>query len=56
MKLGKAGVKTAFLVLFYCVVWMFLEVILYGEVQNRAVDDIMMFMFIPAFYKAMKDK
>ena len=36
----------------YCGVWMLLEVLLYGELQPRLVDDIMMVLFIPMIYKA----
>ena len=36
----------------YCCIWMLLEVLLYGELQPRLVDDIMMTLFIPMIYKA----
>ena len=36
----------------YCSIWMLLEVLLYGELQPRLVDDIMMVLFIPMIYKA----
>jgi hypothetical protein len=36
----------------YCSIWMLLEILLYGELQPRLVDDIMMILFIPMIYKA----
>ena len=38
----------------YCLVWMILEKILYGEVINRSVDNIIIFLFIPVIYVATK--
>lgn len=34
----------------YCLIWMALEKILYGEVINRSVDNIIMLLFIPIIY------
>lgn len=38
----------------YCCVWQMLELILYGEVQSRKVDDVIMLLFIPVIYLATK--
>ena len=48
-------IKTLFVVLLYCIVWSLLEVILYGQAENRDVDNIMMVLFIPMIYKAVGD-
>ena len=48
--------KTLFVLWFYCVVWMLLEIILYGQAENRQVDSIMMCFFTPIIYKAMEEK
>lgn len=34
-------------------IWMGLELLLYGEIQLRTVDDIMWFLFLPFIYKAV---
>lgn len=49
-------IKTLFVVWIYCIVWSLLEVILYGQVENREVDNIMMSLFAPIIYKAMENK
>lgn len=36
----------------YCNVWILLERILYGQVTNRIVDNIMMLLFVPIIYIA----
>lgn len=46
-------IKTLFVVWIYCIVWSLLEVILYGQVENREVDNIIMAIFTPIIYKAM---
>ncbi len=38
----------------YCIVWMILEKIIYGEVTDRFVDNIIIFLFIPVIYVATK--
>ena len=48
-------IKTALLVLGYCFVWMFLEKMIYGEVQTRVVDDIIMLFLIPVFYRSVSN-
>lgn len=49
-------IKTTYFVLIYCIVWQLLEVILYGAAENREVDNIMMLLFIPMIYKAMRKR
>lgn len=34
-------------------IWMGLELLLYGEIQPRTVDNIMWFLFLPFIYKAV---
>ena len=46
-------IKTLFVVLIYCIVWMLLEIILYGQAENREVDNIIMLLFAPTIYKAI---
>ena len=36
-----------------CIVWQKLELILYGAIQNREVDNIIMLIFIPIIYIAL---
>ncbi len=38
---------TCIITFIYCMIWSWLEQTLYGEVQGRVVDDIMMLLFIP---------
>ena len=47
--------KTIFVVFVYGIIWSLLEVILYGQAENRDVDNIMMVLFIPMIYKAVGD-
>lgn len=51
----KRIIKTLLVVWIYCLVWSLLEVILYGQAQNRIVDNIIMVLFIPMIYKAVGD-
>ena len=46
-------IKTVLLVLFYCFIWTGLEKMMYGEIQPRTVDDIIMLLLIPIFYRAV---
>lgn len=48
-------IKTLFVVCIYCIVWYLLEVILYGQAENRDVDNIMMVLFTPMIYRAVGD-
>lgn len=45
--------KTIVVMTVLCVIWELLEVHLYGTVQHREVDDIMMLLFLPVIYKAI---
>ena len=38
-----------------CGIWQMLEYLIYGEVQPRIVDDIMMLFFIPFIYISERD-
>ena len=46
-------VKTLYAWIMLALIWMGLELLLYGEVQNRAVDDIVWFLFLPFIYMAV---
>lgn len=50
----KRVAKTVLIVWFYCIVWQITELILYGGIEHRVVDDIMMLVFTPVIYKALK--
>ena len=45
--------KTILLVFIFCIIWTTLEKFIYGEVQPRIVDDIIMILLIPVFYSAV---
>ena len=45
--------KTAWWVTVLNLVWMGLELLLYGEIQARRVDDIMFILFLPFIWMAM---
>ncbi len=45
--------KTAWWATVLNLVWMGLELLLYGEVQSRRVDDIMFILFLPFIWMAM---
>lgn len=47
--------KTLLVTSIYCIIWYLLEVILYGQAENRDVDNIMMVLFIPIIYRAVGD-
>ena len=46
----KAIIQTAIVTVILCGIWQMLEYLIYGEVQPRIVDDIMMLFFIPFIY------
>lgn len=46
----KAIIQTGITVILLCGIWQMLEYIVYGEVQPRIVDDIMVLFFIPFIY------
>ena len=50
MKALKSFVITMIVLYLICFMWMGLEVILYGEVQPRAVDDIIMSVIMAILY------
>lgn len=45
-------VLTLFIILLYSWVWMYLEDMIYGAIENRLVDNIMMILFIPFIFIA----
>ena len=51
--MAKKILITCAITLVYCLTWMGLELALYGEVQGRIIDDIMMILFIPLIWKVV---
>ena len=49
-------IKTIVWVVIICAIWEWLEIRIYGAVQPRLVDEIMMLLFIPFIYNASKSK
>lgn len=49
-------VKTIIVIAVFCLIWEWLEIRIYGIVQHRVVDDIMMLLFVPIIYKAMSQQ
>lgn len=45
--------KAVYIWIVLALVWMGLELLLYGEIQPRTVDDIMWFLFLPFIYMAV---
>ena len=45
-------VLTLFIIWLYGWVWMYLENMIYGAIENRLVDNIMMLLFIPFIFIA----
>ena len=43
---------TFLITLLYCTAWEMLEKMLYGQIQHRTVDDIVMLLFIPIIWLA----
>lgn len=50
----KAIIQTGITVILLCGIWQMLEYIVYGEVQPRIVDNIMVLFFIPFIYLACR--
>lgn len=46
----EAIIQTGIIVILLCGLWQIFEIIIYGEVQPRVVDDIMVLFFIPFIY------
>ena len=44
--------KTIILTFVICAIWSLLEYVIYGEIEDRIVDNIMMVLFIPVIYRA----
>ena len=51
----KAIIQTAMVTVILCGIWQMLEHLIYGEIQPRIVDDIMMLLFIPFIYISARD-
>lgn len=47
--------KTYLIILLWCLIWMVLEYLMYGEIQSRMVDNIMTLLFIPFAWKSTKE-
>lgn len=48
----KQNYRTFFWLLVLLYIWQCLEMIMYGEIQARKVDNIMMMLFTPFIWKA----
>ena len=46
------ALKAIYVWIVFALVWMGLELLLYGEIQPRIVEDIMWLLFFPFIYKA----
>lgn len=46
--------KTAWWCFVLDIAWKGLELLLYGEIQPRKVDDIMFFLYVPFIWMAMR--
>lgn len=46
----KEIIQTAMVTVILCGIWQMLEYLIYGEVQPRIVDNIMLLFFIPFIY------
>ena len=51
----KAIIQTAIATVILCGIWQMLEYLIYGEVEPRIVDDIMMLFFIPFIYVSARE-
>jgi len=51
--MAKRFLSTCSITLVYCFIWQILEKIMYGQVQGRLVDDIIMLLFIPVIWLAV---
>ena len=51
----KAIIQTAMETVILCGIWQMLEHLIYGDIQPRIVDDIMMLLFIPFIYISARD-
>ena len=49
----KRLLKTMFFTLVWCWIWIILEIVLYGQAESRAVDNIMTLIAAAIIYKAM---
>ena len=45
--------NTALLVVIICCIWQMLEKAFYGQIQPKTVDDIMLILMLPCFYRAV---
>ena len=45
--------KTIILTFVICAIWSLLEYVIYGEIEDCIVDNIMMILFIPVIYRAV---
>lgn len=48
--------KTCWWFLILSLIWQGLELIIYGEIQPRVVDDIMGLLFIPFIWKTFENR
>lgn len=46
--------KTIVILYAICLFWQLVEIVLYGEIQNREVDNIIAVIMIPFIYKSIE--
>lgn len=46
--------KTLMIVYAICVFWQVIEIVYYGEIQNKEVDNIIAVMLIPFIYRSIE--
>lgn len=49
-----AIIHTVIITVMICGIWQMLEYLIYGQIQPRVVDDIMMIFFIPFIYLGVR--
>lgn len=48
--------KTIFMLWAFCLLWMGLEFLIYGQIEDRLVDNIVTIFLIPIFYSFVNEK
>ena len=52
----KALIRTTSISITLSLLWQSLELLIYGQIQPRLVDGIMLFMFMPFIYTSVREK
>ena len=51
---GRNLLKAYALMMLLSAIWAALELLMYHELQARKVDDVMMYLMLPIFYRAVR--